>query len=72
MLHDIRETRVYRDAFQEGFDMGFDQGLEIGRRLVLGYKISKLAQYDFPPERIAKILDVDVEIVRQKLAKTHG
>ena len=43
MLHDIRETRVYRDAFQEGFDMGFDQGLEIGRRLVLGYKISKLA-----------------------------
>ena len=59
-LHDIRETRVYQDAREEGRD-------EEKVRMV-----GKLAENQFPPERIAEMVAIDIAKVRELLAKKNG
>ncbi len=60
-LHDIRESRAYREAVEEG------------ERKATARAIVKLAARKMPPEEIATALELDVELVRQVLkGRTTG
>ncbi len=54
-VHDIRDSRDYRDAKEEGLNEGIE--------------IAKLAAQQMSAEEIAASLKLDVEVVRQALAK---
>lgn len=56
-VHDIRETRLYQEAFEEGVQR------------VRAVVIVRLADAGMTAEQIASILEEDVEKVRQALSK---
>jgi predicted transposase YdaD len=53
-VHDIRESRVYQEGVEEG----------------LAIAIAKMAAKKMSAEEIAAMLELDVEMVRQVLAKS--
>jgi hypothetical protein len=60
-LHDIRESRAYKDAVEEG------------EKKATARAIVKMAAKKIPPEEIAAILEVDINLVRQVLnGQTNG
>jgi predicted transposase/invertase (TIGR01784 family) len=60
-IHDIRESKVYQEAVEEGIEKGREEGLALA--------IAKMAAKKISAEEIAAILELDVEMVRQVLAK---
>lgn len=62
LVRDIRETRVYQEAKEEGFIEGFKQGFREG---LMQRTVVKLAARKMPPEEIAAVLEVDIELVRR-------
>ncbi len=67
-IHDIRESRVYREAVQEGIE----EGVEKERARQLQERLSSvacLAEMNIAPNRIAEILKLDLNLVLQELAK---
>ena len=58
-IHDLRETRVYQEANEEGLKEGIEKGDAIAR----------LAAEKKSVVEIAALLEVNVELVRQVLAK---
>jgi predicted transposase YdaD len=68
-VHDIRQSRVYKEAVEEGIQLG----IEIERQRRLEWKsraIPKLAARQMSAAEIADIVSLDVELVRQQLAKS--
>ena len=73
--HDIRETRVYKDAVKEGIEIGKEEGIEIGKEegmekgieKGLMIAIAKMAANNMTAEQIANILELDVEMVREAM-----
>jgi hypothetical protein len=63
IIHDIRESRVWQDAFKEGFEDGLKKGMMI--------VAARLAASKMPAEVIADILEFDVELVRQAIANVE-
>jgi predicted transposase/invertase (TIGR01784 family) len=55
-IHDIRQSRVFQEGKEEG----------------IGIAIERMAAKKFSAEEIAGILELDVEWVRQAMAKTNG
>lgn len=55
------EKRVFEKAFKEGFEKGFKEG----REKVRGQVIEKLLLSGMEAEKIAKILYVDICLVRE-------
>jgi predicted transposase YdaD len=68
LIRDIRESRVYPDAFKEGYK----QGVAIGREEGIDIVIVKLAGIQMSVEETADIFEVDVERVRRVLAQANG
>ena len=67
-VDDIRQTRVYREAQEEGRQEG--QELERTRQAQRDRQaVAKLAALDIAPERIAGILQLDIDFVRKELAR---
>ncbi len=64
-IHDIRESRVYREAKEEGLKEGLKEGIEKGAAIV------RLAAGKKSIAEIAAILKVDAEQVRQVLAQAE-
>jgi predicted transposase/invertase (TIGR01784 family) len=69
-VHDIRETRVYQEALQEGRQEGRAEGRQEGRQEVLAQAISGMMQIHIPVEKIAEVLKIDVEAVRNVIAQS--
>jgi predicted transposase/invertase (TIGR01784 family) len=65
-VHDIRESRVY----QEGMEEGRQEGKQEGKQEGLAIAIAKMAAKSMSVEEIAAILELDVDVVRQALAKS--
>ena len=51
-VHDIRETRVYKEALEEGKALGLKEGIALA--------IAKMAAKKMPAEEIAVILEVGI------------
>jgi hypothetical protein len=66
-IRDIRESRAYQETLEEGLKKGMEIGMEIG--MEKGIAIARLAAEKKSAAEIAAILGVDVELVRQVLAK---
>jgi predicted transposase/invertase (TIGR01784 family) len=62
-IHDIRESRVYQEAKEEGVKEGIDKGIAIA--------IAKMAASKMAVAEIARILGVDVELVRAVTTNDH-
>jgi len=68
-LHDIRETRVYQEALEEGEKKGRREGEEKGRQEGLREAIVKMASGKMSPTDIARILQLDLEVVERALGR---
>ena len=78
-VRDIRKTRVYQDAKKEGVEEGIEkgrvegrvEGLEKGRRESLEVKLRLVCELapDRTASQIAKLLSLDIKLVREELAK---
>ena len=78
-VRDIRKTRVYQDAKKEGLEEGIEEGiekgrvegLEKGRRESLEVKLRVVRELapDRTATQIAKLLSLDIKLVREELAK---
>jgi predicted transposase/invertase (TIGR01784 family) len=64
-VHDIRQSRVYKEAVEEGIEKERQRSFE--EKL---HAIPKLAARQMSAAEIADILGLDVELVRQQLAKS--
>ncbi|MDJ1170900.1 hypothetical protein PMG71_15815 [Roseofilum sp. BLCC_M154] len=62
-LSDIRQTKVYQEAFQEGEQQGEQQG----RQEAQLENIPRMATYGLSPETIAQLLDLPLETVTEVL-----
>ncbi len=67
-IHDIRQSRVYREAKEEGLKEGLKEGMEKGT----ADAIVKMAASSIAAEEIAQILKLDIEAVRKVLEKAEG
>jgi predicted transposase/invertase (TIGR01784 family) len=68
-IHDIRESRVYREALEEGKEEGLKQGIEKGIEKGIAKTIAKLAsKKKMSVAEIAVLLDMDEEQVRTAMA----
>ena len=65
-VHDIRETRVYQEAKAEGVQEERERNLQEKLQIA-----SKLAVLNVPVEKIAEVLGLDEDTVRQQVAN-HG
>jgi predicted transposase/invertase (TIGR01784 family) len=74
-VHDIRETRVYQEAkeegLQEGIEKGIEKGIEEERQRNFEEKLRTIARMaaKMTAEDIAEILDLDLDLVREQMAK---
>jgi predicted transposase/invertase (TIGR01784 family) len=72
-VHDIRETRVYQEAREEGMEEGEKKGVKKGREEGIALAIEKMAAKKMSAKKIAAILELDIEFVRQVLkGRTNG
>lgn len=78
-IHDIRQSRVYQEAMEEGEKIGLEKGIEKGmeqgveKGMEKGIAIARLAAEKKSVAEIAAALNLDVEMVRQVLARVgHG
>ena len=60
-LSELKQTRVYQEAFQEGKEEGIEQGERRGKLQAVAYLLSLGASV----EQIAEALNLSVEEVRQ-------
>ena len=63
-VDDIRKTRVFQEAKEEGLK----EGIELGKLGAVG----KLAALKMPPEQIAEILELDIELVQREMTGRNG
>jgi predicted transposase/invertase (TIGR01784 family) len=68
-VHDIRQTRVYQEAKEEGRKEGIEQGIEQGIETERQRSIAKMAAMKMSAETIADLLGLDVDFVREEMAK---
>jgi predicted transposase/invertase (TIGR01784 family) len=66
-IHDIRESRVYQEGIEEGAKQERQRHLQEKLQA-----IAKMAALKVTPDNIAEILGVDVDLVRNELAKNHS
>ncbi|MEC4895025.1 MAG: hypothetical protein SAL07_17705 [Oscillatoria sp. PMC 1051.18] len=68
-LSELKQTRVYQEAFLEGFKEGYKEGFREGfREARIQTKLAmipKLRKLDLTAEEIAEFLELDLEIVQQ-------
>jgi predicted transposase/invertase (TIGR01784 family) len=69
-IDDIRQSRVYQDALAEGKEIGKAEGKLEGKDEGIALAIAKLAAKKVSIDEIAAFLDLDIETVRQTLAKS--
>jgi predicted transposase/invertase (TIGR01784 family) len=67
-IHDIRKSRVFQEGKMEGEKEGKKEGKEEG----ISIAIEKMASKKFSAEEIAGILELDMDMVRQAIAKANG
>jgi predicted transposase YdaD len=65
-VHDIRESRVYQEALQEGEGIGMEKGMEKG----IAIAIERMAASNISVDEIARILKLNVDVVRHVLANS--
>jgi len=58
-IHDIRQSRLYQEAVQEGKEEG------------IAFAITRMAANKMSAEQIATILKLDIELVRQTIARAE-
>jgi predicted transposase/invertase (TIGR01784 family) len=75
-VHDIREARVIKEAHEEGMKAGIQKGVEQGieqeRQRQFQEKLQSIARWaalNVSAEDIARILEIDVALVREHLTK---
>lgn len=71
-VDDIRKTRVYQEAIEEGIEKGIEQGERKEQERQLQEKlraVAKMAAKRIPAEDIADFLGMEIDFVRQQLAK---
>jgi len=75
-VHDIRETRVYRDAKEEGLKEGIEKGIEKGAKQERDRQfqnqlraVARMAARKIPAEDIAEMLGLDITLVRAEMAR---
>ncbi len=72
-LSELKQTKVYQEAFAEGEQMGLQRGEEIGRQIgqqeAKLQAISRRFSYGLAPEAIAHLLDLPLEIVIDTIHK---
>lgn len=66
-VHDIRETRVYQEGLLEGMEKGMEKGKDEGLAIAITNMANKKKM---SAEEIAAILEMNVDTVRQVLAKS--
>jgi predicted transposase/invertase (TIGR01784 family) len=66
-IHDIRETRVYKEAVEEGIKA--ERERQHREKLKV---IGEMAALKISPAKIAKFLNLDIKLVRKELAKRHS
>jgi predicted transposase YdaD len=74
-VHDIRETRVYREAKEEGREEGIKEGIKQGIKegIKQGMRtvVIKLAASQMMAEEIAQILGLQMEEVREAIQEAE-
>ena len=71
-LSELKQTRVYQEAFQEGEERGKRQGQEEGKRQGKLESIPRLLAVGLTVEQIAAALELSVEDVRQATQQPPG
>ena len=66
-VHDIRETKVFQEAKEEGIEEERQRSLEEKRR-----GVARLAAMKMSAEKIAEILELDIDMVRTEMARVEG
>jgi predicted transposase YdaD len=64
-VHDIRQTRVFQEAKEEGIEGERQRNLQEKLQFA-----SKLVALNMAAEKIAEILGLDIEAVRNEIART--
>jgi predicted transposase/invertase (TIGR01784 family) len=67
-LSDIKQTKVYQEAFTEGEQMGQQRGEQEAKLQA----IPRMFSYGLPAEAIAELLDLPLETVTKTLAHVKG
>lgn len=65
MTKTLYDPEVEKRGFEKGFKEGFEKGFKEGREKVRGQVIEKLLLSGMEAEKIAKILYVDICLVRE-------
>ncbi|BAZ52604.1 hypothetical protein NIES4103_52690 [Nostoc sp. NIES-4103] len=64
-LSDLKQTRIYQQAFEEGKEEGKQEGIEEGQRREKLRMVSRLLKLGLTVEQVAEELGLSVEEVRQ-------
>jgi predicted transposase/invertase (TIGR01784 family) len=64
-LHDLRESRVWQEAFQEGEEEGIEKGKAEERLLMQQEFLERLLAEGMPVKEIAKLLNLPLAKVRR-------
>ena len=64
-LSELKQTRVYQQAFAEGIEAGRHEGIEAGRQEGKLLAIPAMLAVGLTVEQIAQALDLSVEDVRK-------
>jgi predicted transposase/invertase (TIGR01784 family) len=64
-LSELKQTRFYREAFEEGKEEGRQEGREQGRREFYSSAVRRFLALGFSLEQVALCLGLSVEEVRQ-------
>ncbi|WP_225895657.1 hypothetical protein [Dendronalium phyllosphericum] len=73
-LSDLKQTRFYREAFEEGRKEAFEEGKREGYLEVKLEAVPRLLALDLglTVEQIAQALDLEIEQVRQAAQRSAG
>lgn len=68
-LHDLRETRVWKEAHQEGKEEGLEEGIEKGKKEKMQEVVERLQANGQTQKQIAELLEISVSEVRRLTKK---
>jgi predicted transposase YdaD len=69
-LHDIRESKVWRDAYQAGFKEGFKNGFKEGRTIAQCDLVRKCLARGMSIKEIAELMELSVQTIRRLARST--
>jgi predicted transposase/invertase (TIGR01784 family) len=69
-LHDIRESKVWKEAHEGGVEVGIEKGIEKGKVIAKREMIESFIAQGIPHEQIAKLMNMPVDEIR-RTAKNH-